>query len=104
VSIENYIFNHTNPRTGNSPEVDFVIEAGNRCIAVEVKAGARWEKADLAGLKAFVASTHRSNFYQRMTDLGMTHRKVTSIELLAGIACGGLWVWGKERAMEAMLL
>jgi predicted AAA+ superfamily ATPase len=40
-------------------EVDFVIEAGNRCIAVEVKAGARWEKADLAGLKAFVASTPR---------------------------------------------
>jgi len=68
---------------------------------------------------------HRSHFYQRMTDLGMTHRKVTSIELLvgiascvaaaacipagpavrialvvsvtAGIACGGLWVWSKER-------
>ncbi|RJO72578.1 MAG: glycosyltransferase family 4 protein [Myxococcales bacterium] len=67
---------------------------------------------------------HRSHFYQRMTDLGMTHRKVTSIELLvvaascavaaaciqaepamrialavsvaAGIACGGLWVRGKE--------
>ena len=67
---------------------------------------------------------HRSHFYQRMTDLGMTHRKVTSIELLvvvascvaaaacipagpavrialmvsvvAGIACGGLWVWRKE--------
>ena len=38
-------------------EVDFVIEAGNRCIAVEVKASARWEKDDLAGLKAFVAST-----------------------------------------------
>jgi hypothetical protein len=38
-------------------EVDFVIEAGNRCVAVEVKAGARWEKADLAGLKAFVAAT-----------------------------------------------
>jgi len=67
---------------------------------------------------------HRSHFYQRMTDLGMTHGKVTSIELLvvvascvaaaacipagpavrialvvsvtAGIACGGLWVRGKE--------
>jgi UDP-N-acetylmuramyl pentapeptide phosphotransferase/UDP-N-acetylglucosamine-1-phosphate transferase len=66
---------------------------------------------------------HRSHFYQRMTDLGMTHRKVTSIELLVvvascaaaaacipagptvrialvvsvtvGIACGGLWVWGQ---------
>jgi hypothetical protein len=61
----------------------------------------------------------------RMTDLGMTHGKVTSIELLVvvascaaaaacipagpavrvalvisvvvGIACGGRWVWGKER-------
>jgi hypothetical protein len=72
---------------------------------------------------------HRSHVYQRMTDLGMTHRKVTSIELLvvvascaaaaacipagpavrialvvsvvAGIACGGLWVWGKERAVGA---
>ncbi|MBF8258669.1 MAG: Glycosyltransferase family 4 protein, partial [Actinobacteria bacterium] len=72
---------------------------------------------------------HRSHVYQRMTDLGMTHRKVTSIELLvvvascaaaaacipsgpairialvvsvaAGIACGGLLVWGKERATEA---
>jgi glycosyltransferase WbpL len=72
---------------------------------------------------------HRSHFYQRMTDLGMTHRKVTSIELLtvcascaaaavcipagpavrialvisvvSGIACGGLWIWRKERAMEA---
>jgi UDP-N-acetylmuramyl pentapeptide phosphotransferase/UDP-N-acetylglucosamine-1-phosphate transferase len=72
---------------------------------------------------------HRSHVYQRMTDLGMTHRKVTSIELLvvvascaaaaacipagpavrialvvsvaAGIACGGLLVWGKERAVGA---
>ena len=63
---------------------------------------------------------HRSHFYQRMTDLGMTHGKVTSIELLvvvascaaaaacipagpavrialvasvtAGIACAGLWL------------
>ena len=38
-------------------EVDIVIEAGNRCIAVEVKATGRWEKEDLAGLKAFVAAT-----------------------------------------------
>jgi UDP-N-acetylmuramyl pentapeptide phosphotransferase/UDP-N-acetylglucosamine-1-phosphate transferase len=71
---------------------------------------------------------HRSHFYQRMTGLGMTHKKVTSIELLvviascavaaacipagpatrialavsvvAGIACGGLWVRGKERTPE----
>lgn len=38
-------------------EVDFVLEAGNRCIAIEVKAGARWEGRDLAGLRAFLAST-----------------------------------------------
>ena len=71
---------------------------------------------------------HRSHIYQRMTDLGMTHKKVTSIELLvvvascaaaaacisagpavrfalavsvaAGIACGGLWVRSKERTPE----
>jgi len=69
---------------------------------------------------------HRSHFYQRMTDLGMTHRKVTSIELLvvvascataaacipggqlvrialmmfvvAGITCIGIWVRVKEQA------
>jgi Fuc2NAc and GlcNAc transferase len=67
---------------------------------------------------------HRSHIYQRMTGLGMSHKKVTSIELLVvvascaaaaacipagpavrialmlsvtvGIVCGGLWVWGKE--------
>jgi len=38
---------------------------------------------------------HRNHVYQRMTGLGMTHGKGTSIELLAGIACGGLWVWGQ---------
>lgn len=38
-------------------EVDRVIEAGNRCIAVEVKAAGRWENRDLAGLNAFVAAT-----------------------------------------------
>lgn len=38
-------------------EVDFVIEAGNRCMAIEVKSAARWEKNDLAGLKAFIAAT-----------------------------------------------
>ena len=71
---------------------------------------------------------HRSHFYQRMTDLGMTHRKVTSIELVvvtascaaaaacipagsavrtalvisvvAGIACIGRWVWVKEKALK----
>lgn len=38
-------------------EVDFIIEAENRCIAIEVKAAARWEKEDLASLKSFVAAT-----------------------------------------------
>jgi predicted AAA+ superfamily ATPase len=38
-------------------EVDFIIEAGNRCLAVEVKASARWSKDDLVSLKAFVANT-----------------------------------------------
>ncbi len=68
---------------------------------------------------------HRSHFYQRMTNLGMSHGKVTTIELLVvaassaaaavfipaglpvrialvvsvavGIICGGGWVWRKER-------
>jgi len=75
--------------------------------------GEKWYKA------------HRSHIYQRMTNLGMTHKKVTSIELLVavvscvaaaacipagplvrialmvsvttGVVCGGLWVWRKER-------
>ena len=38
-------------------EVDFVIEDGQRCIAIEIKSAARWEKDDLAGLKTFVATT-----------------------------------------------
>ena len=38
-------------------EVDFIIEAGNRCLAIEVKAAARWEKDDLTSLKAFIANT-----------------------------------------------
>ncbi|MBV5329789.1 MAG: hypothetical protein JZU65_19535, partial [Chlorobium sp.] len=37
--------------------VDFIIEAGNRCLAIEVKASARWSKDDLVSLKAFVANT-----------------------------------------------
>ena len=71
---------------------------------------------------------HRSHIYQRMTNIGMSHRKVTSIELLvltvsciaaaafiaaspavrivlvisvvAGISCVGRWMWGKERAVK----
>ncbi len=35
-------------------EVDFVIESGAACWAVEVKAAERWDARDLAGLKAFL--------------------------------------------------
>ncbi|MFH1147749.1 MAG: ATP-binding protein [Pseudomonadota bacterium] len=38
-------------------EVDFVIEAGSQCIAVEIKSGARWGDGDLSGLKAFLNAT-----------------------------------------------
>ena len=71
---------------------------------------------------------HRSHIYQRMTDIGMTHGEVTSIELLAVVAscvaagacipagpavrialvisvitvitCIGIWVWAKEKALK----
>ncbi len=38
-------------------EIDFIIESGSRCIAIEVKSGARWEKEDLASLKTFMADS-----------------------------------------------
>lgn len=38
-------------------EVDFIVEAGNKCMAIEVKAAARWQKDDLAGLRTFIAAT-----------------------------------------------
>jgi hypothetical protein len=38
-------------------EVDFVIETGNRCLAIEIKAASRWEERDLAGLRAFLTTT-----------------------------------------------
>lgn len=38
-------------------EVDFIVEAGNKCIAVEVKAAARWTDKDLSGLRAFLSQT-----------------------------------------------
>lgn len=28
-------------------EVDFIVEAGNRCIAIEVKGSARWEGREI---------------------------------------------------------
>jgi uncharacterized protein len=38
-------------------EVDFVIETGRHCVAIEIKSGARWDERDLSGLKSFLAST-----------------------------------------------
>jgi predicted AAA+ superfamily ATPase len=38
-------------------EVDFVIESGRSCIALELKSSARWQKKDLAGLNAFLTTT-----------------------------------------------
>lgn len=38
-------------------EVDFVIEDGRECLAIEVKASERWHDRDIAGLKAFLSST-----------------------------------------------
>jgi hypothetical protein len=40
-------------------EVDFVIESGRDCVAVEIKASARWEEKHLRGLQAFVEATPR---------------------------------------------
>ncbi len=38
-------------------EVDFVIEAGRRVFAVEVKAASRWDEGDVSGLRAFLDRT-----------------------------------------------
>jgi predicted AAA+ superfamily ATPase len=38
-------------------EVDFVIDTGRKVVAVEVKAGTRWDARDLSGLRAFVERT-----------------------------------------------
>jgi predicted AAA+ superfamily ATPase len=38
-------------------EVDFVIEAGRSCIALELKSAVRWQEKDLAGLRAFLTAT-----------------------------------------------
>ncbi len=40
-------------RTEGGHEVDFVLESGEETIAIEVKAGAKWSKSDLSGLRAF---------------------------------------------------
>jgi predicted AAA+ superfamily ATPase len=38
-------------------EVDFIIEAGNKCLAIETKSSARWNEKDLSGLNTFLATT-----------------------------------------------
>ena len=38
-------------------EVDFIIEVGRNCLAIEVKSSARWQKKDLSGLEAFLDAT-----------------------------------------------
>ncbi|MCU0290930.1 MAG: ATP-binding protein [Thermoanaerobaculaceae bacterium] len=38
-------------------EVDFVVEEGTDCLAIEVKTSGRWDDRDLAGLRAFLART-----------------------------------------------
>jgi predicted AAA+ superfamily ATPase len=38
-------------------EVDFIIEVGRSCLAMEVKSSARWQRKDLSGLEAFLAAT-----------------------------------------------
>jgi predicted AAA+ superfamily ATPase len=40
-------------------EVDFVIEVGRNALALEVKASARWDDRDLAGLRALLGKTPR---------------------------------------------
>jgi hypothetical protein len=38
-------------------EVDVVLEWGGRILAMEIKAGTRWERRDLSGLRAFLKKT-----------------------------------------------
>ncbi|MFH1230853.1 MAG: ATP-binding protein [Planctomycetota bacterium] len=40
-------------------EVDFIIEIGSETIAIEVKAGSRWQERDLTGLKAFLNTSRK---------------------------------------------
>jgi predicted AAA+ superfamily ATPase len=40
-------------------EVDFVVESGRDCIALEVKAASRWNDRDLSGLRIFLERTPR---------------------------------------------
>ncbi len=38
-------------------EVDFVVESGQSCIALEIKSASRWQERDLTGLNAFLRTT-----------------------------------------------
>ncbi len=38
-------------------EVDFVVDLGRACVAIEVKGATRWNDADLSGLRAFLDRT-----------------------------------------------
>jgi hypothetical protein len=38
-------------------EVDFVLEVGNKCLALEAKSAPRWADRDLSGLRAFLQAT-----------------------------------------------
>jgi hypothetical protein len=38
-------------------EVDFVVESGRECLAIEVKASPRWTDRDLSGLRIFLGRT-----------------------------------------------
>jgi uncharacterized protein len=38
-------------------EVDFVVQDGRSCLALELKSASRWRKRDLSGLEAFLAAT-----------------------------------------------
>jgi len=40
-------------------EVDFVIEVGRDCVAIEIKAASRWNDKALSGLRAFLHLTPR---------------------------------------------
>lgn len=40
-------------------EVDFVVEVGRECLAIEVKAAGRWTQRDVAGLRTFLDQTRQ---------------------------------------------
>jgi hypothetical protein len=40
-------------------EVDFVVEVGRECLAIEVKSASRWAQGDTAGLRAFLEQVTR---------------------------------------------